>query len=272
MRLTATINGGIGDLIHCHAMFEAAKDRFDDIEVIMDEHSLAAARNAQHIAFARRLLSLLFRGPLYRIGSDERGDSVGMTPQSLRQFGLAAAAPDLRDVLPIAGVEPPPPFVAVSTKVRGWSRCEYEAIRPELLRLLEAISRRVSLVLVGERVLSMVPDYVANHAGRVYSIYDDLKALPCVDATFAEFGEAPAQWEQFRSDCTTMAHAERVITLGSGGNVSMAMACGRCLAMIGGTEMGEFFEEMPAVPRLTLCKSVGEYLAELEEICSTSGS
>lgn len=265
MQLTAVINGGIGDLIHCHAMFEAAKERFSDVEIIMDERRLAEARNEEHIAFARRLLGALFRGPDYRIGSDERGEFIGMTPQALCRFGLEPVAPDLRRVLPVAGVEPPPPFVAVATKVRGWARHRYEAIRETFLGLLASISRRLPLVLVGERVLSETPEYRGHGDGFAYSIYDDLAGLPCVDNTFPEYGQRPAQWDQFRSDCTTMFHAERVITLGSGGNVSMAMACGKCLALIEHTEMEEFFAAMPAVSRLTLCNSVNDYLTELED-------
>ena len=263
MQLAVTVNAGIGDLIHCHAMLEADKAKYSEIDVSLNERGLVDARNADHIPFARRLMGLLFCAPPYRI---MRPEDEGLTPQDLQAEGFLPIAPDLRRILPLAGVEPPPPFVAVSTKVRGWPRQEYEAIRETFLGLLEDISLRLPLVLVGEKVLTMTPDYVANHSGRVYSIYDDLSRLTCVDQTFPEFGDAPAQWDQFRADCTTMYHAERVITLGSGGNVSMAMACGRCLAMIGGTEMGEFFEAMPAVSRLTLCKSVGDYLAELEDM------
>ena len=262
MQLAVTLNAGIGDLIHCHAMLESKKHLYEQIDVSLNERGLVEARNTSHIPFARRLMSLLFCSPPYRI---MRPEDEGLTPQQLCRHGFHPIAPDLRRILPLAG-EAPPPFVAVSTKVRGWHWHEYEAMRETFLGLLEDISLRLPLVLVGERVLSMTPDYVWSHSGLVYSIYDDLSRLTCVDQTFPEFGEAPAQWDQFRADCTTMYHAERVITLGSGGNVSMAMACGRCLAMIGGTEMGEFFEAMPAVPRLTLCKSVSEYLSELEDM------
>ena len=262
MQLAVTVNAGIGDLIHCHAMLEAEKHRYEQIDVSLNERGLVSARSPAHVPFARSLMSLLFCAPPYHI---MRPEDEGLTPQQLCQHGFHPMSPDLRRVLPLAGAAPPP-FVAVSTKVRGWPRHEYEAMRESFLGLLEDISLRLPLVLVGERVLTMVPDYAWNHSDRVYSIYDDLSQLTCVDNTFPEFGEAPAQWDQFRSDCTTMYHAERVITLGSGGNVSMAMACGRCLAMIGGTEMGEFFESMPTVPRLTLCTSVDEYLGSLEDM------
>lgn len=261
-QLAVTINAGIGDIIHCHAMLEVEKHRYERIEVSLNERGLADARNTRHIPFARRLMSLLFCSPPYQIMRPEDG---GLTPQKLCWHGFHPVAPDLRRVLPLAG-EAPPPFVAVSTKVRGWHWQEYQAIRETFLGLLEDISLRLPLVLVGERVLTQTAEYAGHHAGRVYSIYDDLARLTCVDQTFPEFGDSPAEWEQFRRDCTTMYHAERVITLGSGGNVSMAMACGRCLALVRGTEMGEFFEAMPEVGRLTLCKSVSEYLAELEDM------
>ena len=264
MRLAVTINAGIGDIIHCHAMLDAERHRYERIEVGLNERGLEQARNAAHIGFARRLAALLFSGPPFVL-TDEADPDGGLTPQQLCHHGFQPLPPDLRRVLPLAG-EAPPPFVAVSAKVRGWPRHEYEAIRETFLGLLEDISLRLPLVLVGERVLSLTREYAESHCGRVYSIYDDLSRLTCIDNTFPEFGESPAGWDQFRSDCTTIYHAERVITLGSGGNVSMAMACGRCLAMIGGTEMGEFFEAMPEVSRLTLCTRAHDYLVELEDM------
>jgi hypothetical protein len=60
-----------------------------------------------------------------------------------------------------------------------------------------------------------------------------------------------------------MHHAERVIVLGTGGNCSMAMACGRVLCLTDSTEMGTYFHAMPADERVTLCESADEYLEEM---------
>lgn len=261
MRLEVTINAGIGDIIHSHAMFEACRPRVTEVALAVDHAALRSVRNDTHSEFATRLSQFVFREPFYTLGP-QRTD--GMTPQQLAGAGLPIAVPDLRAVLPIQTVEKPPiPFVVVSTKVRSFRRDRYLAIRKQFLAALAALAERITLVLVGERVLSLTPEYQGHGDGFAYSLYDDLKTLPCVDATFPEYGNVPAQWDQFRSDCTTMHHAERVITLGTGGNVSMAMACGRCLCLIPQTEMEWYFRAMPPDERITCCETPAEYLKEI---------
>jgi len=261
VRLAVTINAGIGDIIHSHAMLEAEKDRFTEIAVAVDDDTLRKVRNESHSGFAERLVRFLFDSPPYVVVPQS---SSGCTPQQLAQAGLAVAVPDLRTRLPIQGVGlPPEPFVAISTKVRSWRRAKYEQIRLEFLDKLTALAKRCTLVVIGERVLSLTPEYEGHGEGFAYSIYDDLMTVPCVDATFPEYGNAPAQWEQFRMDCTVMRNASRVITLGTGGNVSMAMACGRCLCLLQDTEMAGYFRAMPVDERITLCESPAEYLEEI---------
>lgn len=261
MRLEVCINAGIGDIIHSHAMLESAKPLVSEVALSVDGRALQSVRNASHTAFAGQLVQHLFDGPPYML-VPQRTD--GMTPQQLAGAGLPIAVPDLRKRLPLESVGcSPEPFVAVSTKVRSWRREKYERIRLEFLDKLTALAGRVTLVAIGERVLSLTPEYQAHGDGFAYSIYDDLMTVPCVDATFPEYGHVPARWEQFRMDCTVMRNAERVITLGTGGNVSMAMACGRCLCLMQDTEMAGYFRAMPADERITLCESPAEYLEEI---------
>jgi len=259
--LDVTINAGIGDIIHSHAMLEAEKDK---VRVAVDHTGLHEARNPSHSEFADLLTRFVFYGPQYEIVPQRLR---GATPQALRDAGVAMAAPDLRTVLPIAGVPAPPtPFVAVATKVRGWLMDRYLAFRDRFLSELERIAERMPVVLTGERVLTKTPEYQARGRGFAYSIYEDLRALPCIDATFAEYGATPAQWDQFRIDCTTMAHARLVVVLGTGGNCSMAMACcRRMVCLTDQTEMGEYFHAMPADERIRLCESDEAYLAAMRE-------
>jgi hypothetical protein len=260
--LDVTINAGIGDIIHCHAMLEAEQDA---ARVAVNHTGLHEARNPRHSEFADLLTQFVFYGPSFQIVPQMH--SGGATPQALRAAGVAMAAPDLRGVLPIPGVPAPPtPFVAVATKVRGWRVERYLAIRERFLAELERIAERMPVVLVGERVLTKTPEYHGHGEGFAYSIYEDLRGLPCIDATFASYGQEPAQWDQFRIDCTTMAHARLVVVLGTGGNCSMAMACGqRMVCLTDQTEMGEYFHAMPADERIRLCESDEAYLAAMRE-------
>ena len=258
--LDVTINAGIGDIIHSHAMLEAERARHDTIRVAVDHVGLHSARNPSHSEFADRLTRHVFSHPAYEIVPQQ---VHGATPQIFQEAGMAMATPDLRTVLPLDAPKPAQPFVAVATKIRGWRVQHYMAIRERFLSQLAVLAKRMPLVLVGERVLTETPEYHGHGRGFAYSIYEDLRALPCIDTTFQSYGHEPAQWDQFRVDCTTMHHAERVIVLGTGGNCSMAMACGRVLCLTDSTEMGTYFHAMPANERVTLCESADEYLEEM---------
>lgn len=244
-----TLNAGIGDLILSHAMIGDAP-----VSVSIDDRAIVLNRSPEYREFAWTLLRTLFGSRVV----EEYGD--GLPPQGLVLYGFTPAVPDLRHVLPMLD-GPPAPCVVVTTKVRGWPRRRYEAIRQEFLARLSKIRR---LVLVGERAIGRNAEYVEHGEDKIYSIYDDLKLLPCLDATVPELGITPPRWADFRLDCTRMAYAERVITLGSGGNVSMAMACsGNCLVHADGTEMESLFRAMPASDRVRMCSTDAEYLEAL---------
>lgn len=273
MQLKVCINGGIGDLIHSHAMLETEKRRYDEVVVAVDEIGLMTMRNIGHIGFARRLTDLLFSSAPYRVERSEQPvfERFGDTPQILAARGVRVALPDLRDVLPIDSVGVVPGYVAVHSKVRGWHRDNYEQIRRRFLDTLRRISASRPLVVIGEKVLSETPES-RLHDGKMYSIYEDIMNATAggvvVDSTFDEYGERPASWDQFRSDCTTMAHADAVVALGSGGNVSMAMACARSFtALIADTEMESYFRLLPATSRVVCRTTPAEYFRRLEACC-----
>lgn len=259
--IDVTINAGIGDIIHSFAMLEAERARHDKIRLAVNHAGLHGARNVTHSPFADQLTGHLFADRCYEIVPQAND---GNTPQQLHDAGIAMATPDLRDVLPLAGTPKPRPYVAVATKIRGWLRPNWLAIRERFLSQLGDLAERLPLVLVGERVLTETPEYIGHGPEFAYCIYDDLRLLPCIDTTFPAYGNEPAQWHQFRIDCTTMAHAELVVVLGTGGNCSMAMACGRrMLCLTQNTEMGGYFHAMPADERIELCESPVKYLEEL---------
>lgn len=273
MQLRVNINGGIGDLIHSHAMLETEKRRYDEVVVTIDEIGLVAMRNIDHVGFARRLTDLLFSSAPYRVEHSEQPafDRFGDTPQILAARGVRVAMPDLRRVLPIDSVGVVPNYVAVHSKVRGWHRDNYEHIKPRFLEALRRINAVRPLVIIGEKVLTETQES-KYHEGMMYSIYEDIMTATAggavVDSTFDEYGERPANWEQFRSDCTTMAYADGVVALGSGGNVSMAMACAKSFtALIAGTEMEGYFQRMPSTSRVVCRTTPAEYFRRLEAYC-----
>lgn len=246
MRLT--LNAGIGDLILSRAMLTGPA------EVALDYQAIDHYRTPTYRPFAETLLQTLFQAPQFQI---VESDEPGMTPQAIAGLGFQPAVPDLRGVI---GDEwrPETHYTVVTTKVRGWPRDRYQAIRSAFLARLEQLGR---IVLLGERTIGRNAEYAEHGDDKVYSIYEDLKPLASVNATVEELGSTPPQWDDFVADCSMMAHADRVITLGSGGNVSMAMAfADKCLLHIGGTEMERLFAAMPPSDRVRMARSDAEYL------------
>lgn len=254
MRLT--INGGIGDLIHSHAMVEGVRHQHDRIEIGIDRRGVAEARSPEYLHFADRLLGTLCDGPPYALVD---GDGGGQTPQMLAAAGLPILMPDLRRKLGLLGGTSGR-YVAVTTKIRGWDRAKYLAIREEFLAIVWRITMTMPVVLIGEREIGRNAEYEYHGPDRIFSIYEDLAGPNVVDQTVPELGCTPPTWRQFLSDCRVMAGAERVLTLGTGGNVSMAMASGRAFVLAGETEMGDYFLSMPPDSRVTVFERPEAYL------------
>jgi hypothetical protein len=256
MRLT--INGGIGDLIHSHAMVEACEH--EQIEIGIEHTGVANARSLEYLRFADLLLAALCDEPRYKIVD---GDGPGQTPQMLADAGLPIVMPDLRRKLDL-----PKPcrfrHVVVTTKVRGWDRSKYLAIRDEFLRLLGELP--LPIVLVGERQIGWNDEYQCHGPDRIFSIYEDLAPLAAVDKTVPELGRTPPTWRQFLADMSMLADAQRVVTLGTGGNVSMAMSVGWPLVLAGETEMGDYFLAMPPDERVSVFDGAGDYLQGIRGI------
>ena len=239
------LNAGIGDLILCHAMLAplAATGRHS---VCLSRRAIDDARSEAYLPFARRLMALLFDG----FELDGEADVIGLDPLILMQIGFRPALPTLAHVLPAGRPVCERPYLAVSTKVRGLERARYDAISGRMLAALRGIARRVPLVLIGEREIGQNAEYRHHGESLVYSIYDDLKGLPCLDLTVPELGITPPSWRQFRQDCLTMREAAGVVALGSGGNVTMAISTGAPFGFIDGTEMSSYLSRVNDLPLL----------------------
>lgn len=256
MRVDVTINGGIGDLIHSKAMLDGHRHRYEEIAVGIDHQKVAEARSPEYLRFANLLLSTLFQEPPYTVARGK--DGAGMTPQSLAAHGWPVLMPDLRGTL--GESDESSPYIVVTTKIRGWPRFRYLEIRDEFLTILEAIALRMPVVLVGEREIGTNAEYEHHGEDLIYSIYDDLAGLTSIDMTVPELGHTPPTWPTFVEHCRVMQGAERVLTLGTGGNVSMAMAFGRTHVLACDTEMGGYFEKLPHCDRVRLHWNIDSYL------------
>jgi hypothetical protein len=88
--------------------------------------------------------------------------------------------------------------------------------------------RHYKLVVLGEKVVEMNPEYQHYTDRYIYSIYQDIMshvgADRIVDLTFPALGITSPNLTQFLQDCLILNQAKFVITLGVGGNFCMATA------------------------------------------------
>jgi hypothetical protein len=258
VQLGIVMNAGIGDIILTHAMLGQCSR---PVRVGLCEKAICTARSADYRSFARSLFELLFAGDSYVI--DYTLPGPGIDPTALAAF-LSPQSPDLREVLPDDGPAVQADYVVVLTKIRGWWRHRYEAIRPRLLAALKRVAAGRLLVLVGEREVGQNAEYRHHGANYIYSIHEDLAGIQCLDLTVPELGVTPPLLADFRRDCRVLRDAAAVVGLGSGGNTTMAQACGNWVANIDQTEMEAFLRLMPEDPRHRLCRSDEEFLAAVE--------
>ena len=211
-----------------------------DCAVSLSRSAVLRARDEWYLPFAMRLMTLLF-------GDRELSvvDAPGVDPIALLSAGFPARRPSLASVLPAGEPLVTGPYVAVTTKARGLDRHRYEETRPRLVSTLQSIAAVVPVVLIGEREIGENAEYEHHGASRIYSIYEDLQQVPHIDLTVPELGRTPPSWDQFRLDCLHMRDASAVVALGSGGNLTMALAVGRPVGFYAGTEMAEYLQWMP---------------------------
>jgi len=255
-------NAGIGDIILLHAMLEASD--IPSFSLGLSDSALATRESVLYRPFAVSLMKLLFDSPRYSL--DFSGCAGGIDPPTLRRMhGLPAASPDLRDKLTASecGTDS---SVVVMTKIRGWDRFRYDRIRDRFIEAIKKIARRRRIVLVGERRIGVNSEYRSHGENRIYSIYDDLVGIPALDLTVPELGLTPPYFSAFLQDCAMIGRASATVALGTGGNTTMAQACGRWIGCIVATEMERYLSAMPEDPRHRLCREEEEFLAAVEAL------
>lgn len=246
------INCGIGDILLSRAILDGQQGVMG---VSLGEDAAAEARNAAYLPFARWLFDTTFAG----FGPAD-ADAPRLDPQALcRLTGLLPRWPR------VPRHRVPGNTIVVTTKVRGLPRRIYETFRSDFACRIARLATRHNVLLVGEKEIGWNKEYDHHGHDLVYSIYGDLFQIPNVrDLTIDELGVTPPTPEWFNTDMYTMASANRVVTIGTGGNTTMAMAVGRCWSFVGHSEMEPFFAQMPWRPGgCFMTDNIGDFLEGL---------
>jgi hypothetical protein len=216
---------GIGDILYAKAILDNIKNGFDQIYVspawsLLDQYS--PERADEYRLFVEFLFNRLFSETPYKITWEEKYSYLG----ALQTGGFRLVKPDIRKYFKN---QPPeyPPYIVVTTKVRGTPLKLFGEIHTEFIKSLYKLSEKYTIILLGERKIGMNNEYKIHGPAVIYSIYDYIpKTIPnLVDLTaYDELGISSPNISIFTRDCNLMAHSSCTITVGCGGNFCLASA------------------------------------------------
>lgn len=250
-QLTIRTHVGIGDLLNMKAMLDlAVKERkFSKVQICPDKEIIRAYRNdsASFKVFLNKLMTLLFSDPHYQI-IDNNGPSVDHI-ELCNNYRLKIVKPSFKHLVPNGKDLGVGKYVVVTTKIRHVSRHEYDKFKARYIEVLNRISSKYKIVLMGEKQISNNAENAHHGPNEIYSIYDDLKSIINVlDLTVPE--STNFDFESFIQDCYVMSKANNTVTVGEGGNFAIAMAFSNIIGYRTKNALGHtFLERMFDSPR-----------------------
>lgn len=226
-RLDMSINAGIGDNIIVRLFFDGIKNEYDQIRVSHNRHIVDFFKNGdpQYYSFLNQLGSLLFTTPY---SFEQEQFSPLNIYNMVRHLNLIPQKPDLDNILCVGNsLNLTEEYIVITTKIRGISRSVLLPSLTKLWRILQQLSSKYKIVILGEREVEQNKEY-GNISDIVYSIYDQIIVnLPSdrvLDLTIPALGITIPNLDKIRQDCLIMKQAKFVITLAVGGNLWLAVS------------------------------------------------
>lgn len=260
---------GIGDLIHIKQMLDSKKLQYETIPISLDYEKIQKFKpDLQYVEFIEKLFFLLFNESPYKL--EKRIYGISVCPRVLNEkFNIKPEIPNFEKYF-YCNSHIKTDEIIVLTKIRGFKKNLYETvIKNNFLNILKKISNNNKIILMGEKIVGDNPEYFElknqQNDSMVYSIYDDIIKNVKVhdDSTVDELGNKSPNFNKFIYDCQRMNQAKAVISLGTGGNVSMAMACSNIICCYGGCEMFYLFDQMEKHPTKFLTNNYTDYYTKL---------
>jgi hypothetical protein len=222
----ATIPIGVGDAIYIKAMLDAVKDNYSKISLKFHREIIQFYNlDEKYNLFLDDIGKLFFSEPPYMI-DQESFDFEGIV-DLCQKNNLQPVKPKLNHLLckgnPLILDQE---YVVLITKVRYMPRGEINARIPELTKLINDLSNKYKIVILGEKITEMNIGYKDLDINNIYQDYINNISNNVLDLTLPALGITSPNLIQLQQDCLIMSGAKLIITMGVGGGLSMATAVG----------------------------------------------
>jgi hypothetical protein len=261
---------GIGDLINVRSMFDTKLFEYEKINIILSLNLLDQYKpdfKEQNIDFLLNLAKLIFNNEKYTVTASFWGSHMDIFDIK-NKYKLGFSVPSLRNELCTHEREIEEEYVVLTTKVRAASREHFLSKKQEFIDEIIALSKKYKIVLLGERVVEMNKEYQGLGHNSVFSIYEPIYSHikdVAIDKTIPALGVTIPELETLKRDCSIMRHAKKVITLGSGGNFSIASVVANAVCYFEDSSYDIFrLEYKPETTYYT--KKWDEFLKEISKI------
>jgi hypothetical protein len=225
----ANIAQGIGDNIMARCYADQVKHQYNKIYFTHHKPIVQRQKNdsPEYWKFLHEVGSLFFSEPpfVYNEGDYPFRSAEGL----IADFNIVPQKPQYKHLLCKGNIlNLDQEYIVITTKLRYFDRSIFNSLSNELWNTLNKLATKYKIVLLGERVVEMCPDYLEHGANKIYGIYDEIKsnisADRLLDLTIPALGITSPELKQIQQDCLIMSEAKFVMTLGIGGNFCMAMA------------------------------------------------
>jgi hypothetical protein len=230
-QFSASIPIGIGDLLYLKAMFEPIKDSFSSINLNTSMFLLEDYKKSpDNQQFVKSLVELLFSEAPYTINAEPA------PYQSLSQISqnnnIVPQKPELAHILcQGTSLDLEEPYIVINTKVRYMLDSTLESTIREFWSLLNELSIKYKIVILGEREIEMNSEYkIHNSKGNyIFSLYPHIlnnikDHNRLLDLSVPALGVTSPDLQKMRQDCLIMKEAKFVIQFGVGGSFCLATA------------------------------------------------
>jgi hypothetical protein len=263
---------GIGDLLHIYSQLSSVKSLYSNIELAFYEPFFKDFRidTPEYRGFLNELGQLLFSKPPFTLVKFD--NQPFRNCESIANLDrILCVRPRLAYLLAERLDNQFGDYITVSTKIRQLPYDSYLEIKDQLFNILKDLSQKYKIMILGEKEVEYNPEYHYLTNKSVYSIYQDyITLLPAdriIDLTVPKLGITAPDLNHIKYDCSLMANAKYNITLGIGGNFSLAVSIGNVIGYrLDDDHIANFLYSDVPYTDLYITKSEEKFLNKLKEI------